>query len=404
MLKNISKLTHIHNQPINKISLLVIIIIDVFVLFNVFRGLADIAEWPLSPSESYPCYAEWHGYLNDKNNNDLDKDYNILSGLVENSYYYNYYYHYEVSGIRLGEVSSLCLAYKTLRDNINTEANQILIEKINSFETEIRTLKRENSQIHDEYDSALLEKIAGQPTEHSINPVKAEEAKARLDKNKLAIKQLEEKITALKQELANKPDSSAFLDMLNNTNDFEIIAEGYDKSDFWYDSIQIGLQVGFLAPLILIVLFLHIFAQKKGYGLLALLSWHLLIIFLIPLVIKIFVFLHLGVLFTAIYNFIRDLFGGLLFLISYLYILFVPLGGYLIILFFQKIVFNKQSQIIGRIQKSRCIHCARKIRHNDHYCPYCGTEQYHECENCHEFTYNGLPFCQSCGYPQNYEN
>ncbi|MFN5873366.1 MAG: hypothetical protein ACK44G_12660, partial [Aphanizomenon sp.] len=52
----------LNNEPLNKVSLIVIILVDIFILINVFTGLNDISQWYLSPSQSYPCYFEWNDY------------------------------------------------------------------------------------------------------------------------------------------------------------------------------------------------------------------------------------------------------------------------------------------------------------------------------------------------------
>ena len=49
----------IKNEPLNKVSLIVVILVDIFILVNVFTGLNDISQWPISPAQSYPCYEQW---------------------------------------------------------------------------------------------------------------------------------------------------------------------------------------------------------------------------------------------------------------------------------------------------------------------------------------------------------
>ena len=127
----------------------------------------------------------------------------------------------------------------------------------------------------------------------------------------------------------------------------------------------------------------------------------MLVIFLIPLILKIFQFLQIGIIFQFFFNIISSLFGGLIFLISYAYILLIPLVGFGMIKFFQTVVFNPKVQAVNRIQKSRCIRCAKKIRPQDSHCPHCGYYQYIECHNCHNLTYKELPYCHHCGADQN---
>jgi RNA polymerase subunit RPABC4/transcription elongation factor Spt4 len=128
----------------------------------------------------------------------------------------------------------------------------------------------------------------------------------------------------------------------------------------------------------------------------------LLVIFIIPLILKVFEFLQVGAIFQFFFNIISFFFGGLIFLISYAYILLIPLVGFGMIKFFQTVVFNPKIQAVNRIQKSQCIRCAKKIRPQDSHCPHCGYYQYVECHNCHNLTYKELPYCHHCGADQNH--
>jgi hypothetical protein len=190
--------------------------------------------------------------------------------------------------------------------------------------------------------------------------------------------------------------------MLKDNNKFNPLKNKYQQASFWYPSIQFGFQAAFLLPLILGAFVINNFAQRRGYGLIALISWHLLVIFLIPLIFKVFEFLQVGVLFTFISKFIYSIFGSLLFLISYIYILLIPLVGFGLIKVFQEFVFNSKVQIAKRVQKSQCVNCASKIRSLDVYCPHCSTYQLSECQNCHSLTYKGLPYCNQCGHSQHF--
>ncbi|BCL39284.1 hypothetical protein [Nostoc sp. MS1] len=393
----------INNEPLNRVSLIVIILIDIFILVNVFIGLNDISGWHLSPSQAYPCYAQWQTYRTETSK---DKDYNILRELLlyKNSNQPSQKQIYqETATDHIGQVSPICLQYAEYVDNINIPQNQQAIKAIDDRQSKISNLRQANSRIRAEYDSTLLEKIAGQSREQSINQVGAEKAKQELEKNNRNISQLEQEISNLKNELKLKPESSELITFLQNGEQFYQIEQGYKRASFWYPSIQFAFQALFLLPLIFIALLVHQFSQRRRYGLVALISWHLLVIFFIPLIAKIFEFLQFGAIFQFLFDVISAIFGSLLFLVSYIYILLIPLIGFGIIKFFQKIVLNPKLQAVNRIQKSLCVRCAKKIRHNDAYCPHCGYYQYVECHNCHDLTYKHLPHCKHCGSSQERE-
>ncbi|MBD2459656.1 hypothetical protein H6G89_01250 [Oscillatoria sp. FACHB-1407] len=395
-----SKSRTINNEPLNKVSLIVIVLIDIFILVNVFSGLNDISQWHLSPSQVYPCYASWNDY---RTQTVETKDYDALQAIAITDRTIQpplrqIYTEYEVG--HLGSVSDVCLTYADYADPIVNPDNQQIINTLNQKQTEIATLEDTNRNLRAQYDSTLLEEIAGQPREQSINPVEAGRVRATLEENDRKIATLKAESATLKTELANKPESQAFLNFLKDEGQFETLQAQYDRASFWYPSIQLSFQVLFLLPLILITGAVHNRAQRRGHGLIALISWHLLVIFFIPLIFKAFEFLQIGAVFEFLVDIVSTLLGGLLFLVSYLYILLIPLVGFGIIKFFQRFAFNPKIQAANRVQNSCCIKCAKRIRRQDHHCPHCGYDQYTECPTCHELTYKYLPHCRQCGATQ----
>ncbi|MEH2080512.1 MAG: hypothetical protein V7K89_11040 [Nostoc sp.] len=389
----------INNEPLNKVSLIVIIIIDIFILINVFTGLDDISRWHISPNEAYPCYSEWQNYRAKTNK---DKDYEIvrlsLSSYTNNQLSFRRNYQ-QTEARHLGKVSQTCLQYADYKDKINNPEKQQIIKTIDEEQAKISTLEQKNRTIKAEYDSTLLEKIAGQGREQSINQVSAEKAKQVLEQNNREISTRKQFISTLKTELLAKQEIIKFLAFFKDDNRFQEVDKGYHQASFWYPSIQLGSQSLFLLPLIFIALSVHKFAQRRGYGLVSLISWHLLVIFFIPLIVKIFEFLQIGAIFKFLFDIISAIFGGLVFLINYVYILLIPVIGFGIIQFFQKFVFNAKVQAASRVQQSCCVNCAKKIR-LDTYCPHCGYYQYIECQNCHNLTYKHLSYCKHCGTSQ----
>ncbi|MGB3207882.1 MAG: hypothetical protein WBB28_23100 [Crinalium sp.] len=398
-----NKSRKINNEPLNKVSLIVIILIDIFILVNVFTGLDDISRWQIAPSQSYPCYVEWQNYQTQTNKDTIDKKYELLklSLPVDNNTQSSLVSEYrQAEEGHLGKVSEACLKYADYKDKINNSTNQQALKAIEQKQAKITNLEQASRTIRSQYDSTLLEKIAGQSRNQSINSVGAEKAKQTLYQNTRTISTLKKEISNLKNELIAKPESISFIAFLNDDGKFNEVEKGYRQASFWYPSIQFGFQSLFLLPLIFLALLVQNFAGRKGYGLISLISWHLLVIFFIPLIFKIFEFLQVGVIFQFIFDIISALFGRLLFLISYLYILIIPLVGFGLIKFFQKFVFNTKAQVAIRVQRSCCVNCAKTIRHHDSYCPHCGYYQYVECQNCHNLTYEHLPYCKQCGHSQ----
>ncbi|MFO0171995.1 MAG: hypothetical protein ACK51W_05855, partial [Aphanizomenon sp.] len=244
----------VNNEPLNKVSLIVIILVDIFILINVFMGLNDISQWYLSPSQSYPCYSEWNDY---KANTSKNKDYEFLrsSELKIQQTYQNA----EVG--HLGKVSQICLNYGEFKDQLNNPENQKIITTINQKQDNINQLQKANNTIRQQYDSTLLEKIAGQSSGNSINQVRAEKAKQELAQNNQKISNLKQEIANLQNQLLTKPESINFLDFIKkDETKFEQIKKGYENASFWYPSIQLFFQSIFLLPLIAIALLVNSFS------------------------------------------------------------------------------------------------------------------------------------------------
>jgi predicted RNA-binding Zn-ribbon protein involved in translation (DUF1610 family) len=390
----------INNKPLTKLSLIVVAIVDIFILFNVFSGLDNISQWHISPAQAYPCVTEWTSYRDSKQSK--DRNYNVLASALDRDPNQRQFQQTDrdAEKNRLGKVSPICLNYAELKDRVNLPDNRKIYRNIKQKQDKIFGLEQTNSTIRSQYDSTLLEKIAGQNSSRSINTVTAEKAKQTLAQNNVSISTLNTEISALKESLINKPESISLINLIKDDSKYLVLKQAYQHSSFWYPSIQLAFQALFLLPLIAIALTVHRFALQKDAGLIALISWHLLAIFFIPLLLKVFEFLQIGVIFQFFLDIVTRLFGGLLFLVSYLYILLIPLVGFGIIKISQRFAISSKSQVANRFKNQLCLSCGKKIRPQDVHCPHCGYDQYIECQNCHELTYKHLSHCKECGYLQ----
>ncbi len=389
----------VNNKPLNPVSLIVIIIVDLFILFNVFAGLDNISRWHISPSEAYPCISEWESYRDPKQGN--DKDYNLIAAALNNEFRQTALERANLSNDkdRLGKVSPICLNYAELKDKVNIPAYRSIEQSIDKKKEKVSSLEQSSASIRSQYDSTLLEKIAGQNSGQSINNVSAEKAKQTLAQNKVSIATLKTEITVLKEGLLEKPESINLIKAIKDDGKYQILTQESQSAAFWYPSIQLVFQALFLLPLLAIALLVHRIAVRRGAGLVALITWHLLVIFFIPLLLKIFEFLQVGVLLQFLIDIIGKLFGGLLFLVSYLYIFIIPLVGFALIKLFQRFTPTSKIQDVMsmRFQNQLCLNCAKRIRPQDAHCPHCGYDQYIECQSCHQPTYKHLAHCKQCG-------
>ncbi len=395
--KLIQKSTQIHHEPINKISIVILIFIDIFVLMNVFSGLWSISAWPLTPSEEFPCYAPYEKYQTDKRKGTFDFNASTIENTVNEIKYIN---SFASNSQKLGNPSNLCAEYAQLDKEIASAENIQLKKNIDIDRNKISSLNQENQTLQRQYDSSLLEKIAGQSPQKSINIASSDQTKSKIDTNNEKIKKIKEQVKEKQTKLIKNPKSEAYLKALNDGGKYSKIKSAYQSANFWHPNKILLLQILFLLPLIVISYVWHTVSSRKNKGLQSLLSWHLLLIFCIPLLIKFFEFIQFGNIVNTVLLSITAFLGGLLFVASYGLILIIPLFGFGLIKFLQAFIFNSRIQARNRIQKVHCIRCNSKLRLGDEFCPFCGFEQYVDCANCHQKTYKPANFCNTCGHPQ----
>jgi hypothetical protein len=393
----IRRSTYIHQESINIASIIIIILVDIFVLFNVFSGLGNIAQLPLAPQEEFPCFSAYETYQTSKQKGTFDFNVATIENIIYTKNEFPSLPIRRASG-RLGHVSKQCDEITHFGREINSESNIKLKTSINQDRTTISNLNQEIATLQRQYDSTLLEKIAGQSQKKSINQASAEQTKPKIDANKAKISDKKKSILEKQTKLVNQVSSVAYLKLLSDGSTYQGLERNYHSAQFWHPNKQLLLQTLFLLPLISLAYVVNAYATKKRKGVIALISWHLLLIFCIPLLIKFFEFIQFGNLLASIIEGLTALLGGLLFITSYLLILIIPLAGFGLIKFLQRFVFNPKLQARNRIQTSHCINCNFKMMAGDRFCLSCGFDQFLSCPSCHEKTYKFTRFCKHCGH------
>lgn len=393
----IRRSTYIQHESINKASIIILVLVDIFVLFNVFSGLENIAQWSLSPQEEFPCFSSYERYQNYTDKGNFNFNAATIESLIDIDNK-SFFPLTEKELNRLGKVSNLCNNVSHLSKKINTTENIKIKASINQNKIKISNLIQETETLRRQYDSTLLEKIAGQSSQKSINQASADQIKPKIDANNAKIAVQKKLILEKQTKLVQQPSSQEYLKRLNDASDYKEIQKSYRSAQFWYPNKQLLLQTAFLLPLIALAYFINDYATKKNKGVIALISWHLLVIFFIPLLIKFFEFVQFGNLLGVVIEGLTTLLGGLLFITSYLLILIIPLAGFGLIKVLQKFVFNQKIQARNRIQNVRCINCNFKLVTGDEFCPSCGFNQFVDCSHCHQKTYKFTSFCKHCGH------
>jgi hypothetical protein len=393
----IRRSTYVQHESINVASIIILVLIDIFVLFNVFSGLDNIAQLPLSPQEEFPCFSAYQTYQNSKQRDTFNLNAETIENLIVAPSEFPSLLNRRESG-RLGKVSTQCTDALRLSKDINSANNLKLKKSINQDRIAISKLNQEIATLQRQYDSTLLEKIAGQSSQKSINQASADQVKPKIEANQSKISTKKKLILEKQTQLVQQASSESYLKLLNDSFKYRAIEANYRSARFWHPNKQILLQALFLLPLISLAYFINAAATQKQKGVLALISWHLLLIFCIPLLIKFFEFIQFGNLLGFVIEGLTALLGGLLFISNYLLIFIIPLAGFGLIKFLQRFVFNPKIQARNRIQNIRCINCNFKLTAGDAFCLSCGFNQFLDCPHCYEKTYKFTRFCKHCGH------
>jgi hypothetical protein len=393
----IRRSTYVNHESINRTSIVILILIDIFVLFNVFNGLDNVEQWLMPPQEAVPCFMAQDSYQTSNQKGTFDFDAKTIEAIIDTNKLSSPLL--ETSNPkRLGKVSSLCDSEIRLAKEINTVSNANLKISLNKGRTAISSLNQEIETLRRQYDSTLLEKIARQAPQNSINQSPADRVKIKIDDLTSKISIQKQLIVETQKKLIQQPSSKSYLKLLNDASKYKEVKNAYSSAQFWYPNKQLLLQTLFLLPLIALAYFINTWATKKTKAVLALVSWHLLLIFCIPLLVKFFEFIQFGNLLGIVIEQATMLLGGLRFIANYLLILIIPLAGLGLIKFLQRFVFNPKVQARNRIQNVRCISCNFKLGRGDDFCPSCGFNQFVDCPNCSQKTYKFTRFCKHCGH------
>ncbi len=397
-LRNVkNRLTKIgEDEPLNFLSILVIIALDIFVLWNVFQGLDMQTRQLVSPSDAVPYQCQ---NLTDVNKwNDDTRWQKVYSVLEKNtSYYYSGHRKHLVNESRNNQIVPACRAVYDAADAFRGETGlKSKLTEIRALERSISSLNSQINQRRDQYDTTLLETIAGQTEDLSITTSTADQTRSDIETRQAGVSRLQSQITSLRTQIMSDPATRSFLETLQTNR--ETITSELKTRKFWYPLKRLAFQLVFLLPLLIVFGLLYKWAVKKGRPLLTLIFSHILVIVCIPIIIEFFrLFLEI-----IPFHFFADFLDllealGLVALWSYLLILFGIAVALFVIYLAQKKLFSRERMQLKRVGKQQCVHCGAKQIELTAHCYKCGRENMESCRHCKTLTYSGGAFCRGCG-------
>ena len=393
-----SRLVRFENEPVTKLALCFILLLDFFILSILFSGLEDHTSQLTSPDEYFPAEARGVFIQNEWNDaNRMDK----LQQLVLTDYQnYSYRFEHIIDEHRIQKMHPVARQFFQDIQSIAKDSS------LKSLFVQRQALLSRRSQIgqqfqdqKDLYQATLLERIAEnaplQETGISDEIQKKTDAMAELNHRLSEIdKELNQnvRIDHLWQ-LVEKDDASMRERLVLKINRFERI----------YSFREFAWQLLFLLPLFVAALVWYNHSLRKTYKVQTLFSAHFVIITAIPIVVKLIDWIHDLIpfdLFRELFEFFKQI--HIIALWHYLVIFISILVALLMVYFVQKKVFSRQRLIEKRLSRGQCIACGKKQPRQSPRCPFCGAEQLHVCSACQNETPVGSVFCIHCGGIQNH--
>jgi len=392
-------LTEVGNkEPLNWFSILVLIALDIFIVVNLFQALEVQTQQITRPGDKYPyqCLDTFENNFDNKSSKISFVD-RIENGYVD---FGNEYQHFNLKSSNVSlktDVSEKCLKLGELAKNIENDSDiNLALNKIDDLKNKIRNYQNTIERVRREYDTNLLEKIAGQRVENSITENDAWKSKDKIKNLKESIEKWENEIQILENKILSNQKVKRFFNYIqDNRNE---VLEDYKSLGFWYSLKVWFFRFIFLIPLFLIFWFLYHRASKKGSSISTLIYSHALAITTIPIFWGVLEFIYdlLPKKFISEFlDFLKAL--NLEVLIFPLMILGGILAAMFVIYIVQKKLFNKKKTQLKRISKKECPACGLGISEKDFYCYNCGEVQYVKCQHCGNHTKKEGLYCTVCG-------
>ncbi len=382
-------------EPLSKLSLFVIIALDIFILFVVFQGLDDHTQQLTSPYEY--CPYQCREVLIKQKWTEASRMAKLQKLVLSDYNNYSYRYNSQFEKSRIERMHPICKQFFLKINAIAKDKDLLkLFKKHQKIIEEKRQFTSKFKQAKDVYDTSLLENIAEQNADKTTLPSIASSMKYKaqqIEGFNLQISNIEKKINAhnLVKDLW---DFIASID----TSQRDQLKKDIRKFAFWYPLKELAWQFLFLLPLFAIFYVWNIRSVKKDNKLQVLISSHLIVIASIPILFRIIdVVLELipRHFFKNLFKLLKSL--HIIALWHYVLIVASILFALFAIYIIQKKIFNKRRLQLKRLMKGACYHCGKKLPDGSTACPFCGVMQYKSCSGCESNTFVGGDYCISCG-------
>ena len=370
------------DEPLTKLSVFLIIVLDLFILSNVILGIEGETNKAPKTYQYYPSSCTMH--------------FKEAKTSYKDFYSYNSY-------IKIQNRSPQC---NELETKINVFKNTDIFKKnhnqINTLEAKQRKNNIRLEQIRKQYNTRLFEQIANMQNNKALNKAKAEYDTLTTDNKNI------------KKELASITKVSKLDGYEEYKNYVQANKDKFfeEKSNykFWQPFKEYGYMLVFILPLLLLFGFFYRKTNNKQLKgekynpIVKIITTHISFILILPIIWYTLALIYHVIPKTLLKELIEYLVEiGLLSLLNYLAIgLVVVFFGGLIYFIQKRTARLKQERVVTKdykriISYSQCFECDYKIDYTKDFCPFCGTKLYEICSNCNEKTIKHEIYCKSCG-------
>ena len=381
-------------EPLNKLSLAVIILLDIFILSILFAGLDDHTKQLTSPNEYMPHIARqvfieqtWSPSARMSKLEPL-----VLSDRKRYSYWQRSIFEDE----NLEQMHPLSRDFfKKIKALSGDKSLQNLFVERERKIKERDMLRESQDKAKKAYDTHLLEAIAAKD-----GSGKNTQSIANLSKNYTArIERLTGNISKIERQINAYPSIQDIWRIVSPENQSrQQMVDDFRRYERWYPLKELGWQLLFLLPIFWIFYVWSARSVKKERRIQTLIASHLLVVAFLPIltkIIEIVVDIIPDHFFRALFKLLRSL--HLIAIWHYLVIIGSVALGLFLVYIIQKKVFNREKMTQKRLMKGACIACGQKLPASASVCPFCGIKQLENCNSCEQQTPVGGTYCIHCG-------
>ncbi|MHC4216288.1 MAG: zinc ribbon domain-containing protein [Planctomycetota bacterium] len=379
-------------EPLSKLSLVIVLLLDIFLLSVVFVGLDAHTAQLSSVSEYFPW--ECRQVLIEDRWSDANKLDRLQKIVLED---YNNYLRREsfFDADRLDKMHPECKKYfqsieaiaedQTIRDMFIDR--QGLQRKLSDWRKKHRTGK-------DVYDTQLFENIAdkesrpGESVAASMQAISKEYEKTNAE------------LVTISSTISDQPLVKEFFEQFgpSSSSKRDVLISDLKRYEVFYAFKEFCWQFLFLLPIFGAAFFWYIRSANKKFAIQTLFSAHLVTIASIPIlfeIVELVLELIPKTFFRALFKLLEKL--HIMALWHYLLIVVALLVAGLLVYIIQKKFFNKQRIYEKRLIAGKCCLCGKKLPPKSGHCPFCGKSQMRQCPHCQSDTFLGGRCCVNCG-------